>query len=104
AHFARTPNCRLILQHLACMWVLAVIGVFLGTLLPPSIVLPLSIICFILLIVTYFVRTLQLANFILYSIPFLMGIMLFWVTQFFINVLGIVLVLSVFISTVIIFI
>ena len=104
AHFARSPNTRLILQHLACMWVLTVIGVFLGTLLPPWIVLPLSIICFTLLIVTYFVRTIKLANAILYSIPFLMGIMLFWVTQFFIHFLGVVLVLSVFIATVIIFI
>lgn len=101
--FGRNRNIDLILKHFTCMWILTVIGVFIGTLLPPTIVIPLSITCLILLIITSFLRSIRLANFILYSIPFLMGILLFWVTQFFINVIGKELVLSVFIGTTIIF-
>lgn len=100
----RNRNLNRVLKHFAFMWVLTVVGMFIATLLPSSIVMPLSIVCIILLIITCFVRNVQLANSIMYSIPFLMGILLFWTTQFFIGELGKELVLLVFGATVVIFI
>ncbi|MFJ7953399.1 Bax inhibitor-1 family protein [Lysinibacillus sp. NPDC096418] len=100
----RSRNLNRVLKHFAFMWVLTVVGLFIATLLPSSIVLPLSIICIVLLIIACFVRSVQLANSIMYSIPFLMGVLLFWTTHFFIGELGQELVLLVFGATVAIFI
>ena len=100
----RNRNLNRVLKHFALMWVLTVVGMFIATLLPPSIVMPLSIVCLVLLIITCFVRSVKLANSIMYTIPFLMGILLFWITQFFIWELGKELVLLVFGATVVTFI
>lgn len=86
------------------MWILTAIGLFVGTMLPPTIIMPISIITLILLIIVIFVRNVRLANSIMYAIPFLLGITLFWTTQFYINELGSALVFSVFIGTIAIFI
>ena len=100
----RNRNINNILKHFAFMWGLTVVGMFVATLLPSAIVMPLSIICLVLLIIVCFVRSVKLANSIMYTIPFLMGILLFWITQFFIGKLGQELVLLVFGATVTIFI
>lgn len=102
-HYVRNRNFDLILKHFACMWLLTCLGLVIGMFLPSSIVLPLSIICLVLLIFVVFIRSFYLANFILYSIPFLMGILLFWVMQFFIDVLGKEFVFAVFVGTIIIY-
>ena len=86
------------------MWILTAIGLFVATMLPPAIIMPISIITLILLIIVIFVRNVRLANSIMYAIPFLLGITLFWTTQFYINELGGALVFSVFIGTIFIFI
>lgn len=86
------------------MWILTAVGLFVGTMLPPAIIMPISIITLILLIIVIFVRNVRLANSIMYAIPFLLGITLFWTTQFYINELGSALVFSVFIGTIFIFI
>lgn len=86
------------------MWMLTAVGLFIGTMLPPSIILPISIITIILLIVVIFVRNVRLANSIMYAIPLLVGITLFWTTQFYMNELGSTLVFSVFVGTIVIFI
>ena len=52
------------------MWVLTVVGMYIATLLPPAIVMPISIIALVLLIIVIFVRNLKLANSIMYTIPF----------------------------------
>ena len=100
----RNRNLNNVLKHFAFMWALTVFGMWIATLLSPSIALPLSLICLVLIIITCFVRSIKLANSILYSIPFLMGILLFWTTQFFIGELGQEIVLLVFGASVIIFI
>ena len=92
----RNQNLNRVLKHFAFMWVLTVVGLFIATLLPSAIVMPLSIICIVLLIIACFVRSVKLANSIMYTIPLLMGILLFWTTQFFIGELGKELVLLVF--------
>ena len=104
AYTNRNQNLNKILKHFTFMWVLTAIGIFVATLLPPTVIMPLSILCIILLIIACFVRSLKLANSIMYAIPFLMGILLFWTTQFFMDKLGSQLVLVVFGATVIIFI
>jgi len=104
AYTNRNQNLNKILKHFTFMWVLTAIGIFVATLLPPAVIMPLSILCIILLIIACFVRSLKLANSIMYAIPFLMGILLFWTTQFFMDKLGSQLVLVVFGATVIIFI
>ncbi|MEB2280983.1 Bax inhibitor-1 family protein [Lysinibacillus xylanilyticus] len=102
--YAKNQNLNKILKHFAFMWVLTVVGMYIATLLPPAIVMPISIIALVLLIIVIFVRNLKLANSIMYTIPFLMGILLFWTTQFYIVELGQQLVLLVFVATVAIFI
>lgn len=95
---------RLVLQHFALMWGLTAIGLLIGMLLPSSIVLAIAIMNIILLIVVVFVRNVYLAGGILYTVPFLTGIMFFWLGQFFIEALGAAFLLSVFFGTVILFI
>lgn len=102
--YAKNQNLNKILKHFAFMWVLTVIGMYIATLLPPAIVMPIAIIALVLLVIAMFVRKLKLANSIMYAIPFLMGILLFWTTQFYIAELGQQLVLLVFVATVAIFI
>ncbi|MCL1700401.1 Bax inhibitor-1 family protein [Lysinibacillus sp. Bpr_S20] len=102
--YAKNQNLNKILKHFAFMWVLTVIGMYIATLLPPAIVMPIAIIALVLLLIAMFVRKLKLANSIMYAIPFLMGILLFWTTQFYIAELGQQLVLLVFVATVAIFI
>ncbi|WP_332646786.1 Bax inhibitor-1/YccA family protein [Lysinibacillus sp. 54212] len=93
-----------VLKHFTFMWVLTGIGLFTGSLLSPAIILPISIITIILLIVSIFVRSIRLANIISYALPFLIGITLFWTTQFYIEELGAGLVFSVLIGTIAVFI
>ena len=100
----RNRNLNSVLKHFAFMWGLTIVGLFIATLLPRAIIMPLSIICIVLLIITCFVRSVKLANSIMYAIPLLMGILLFWTTQFFVGELGKELVLLVFGATVAIFI
>lgn len=95
---------RLVLQHFALMWGLTAIGLLIGMLLPSSIVLAIAIMNIFLLIVVVFVRNVYLAGGILYAVPFLTGIMFFWLGQFFIEALGAAFLLSVFFGTVILFI
>ncbi|WP_107923978.1 Bax inhibitor-1/YccA family protein [Lysinibacillus parviboronicapiens] len=104
AYANRNQKLNKILKHFTFMWVLTVVGMLVATQLPPAMVMPLSIICIILLIITCFVRSMKLAHSIMYSIPFLMGILLFWTTQFYIGQLGQQFVLLVFGATVVIFI
>ncbi|MEO4053207.1 Bax inhibitor-1 family protein [Solibacillus sp. CAU 1738] len=100
----KNKNLSKVLKHFMFMWILTAVGLFVGTMLPPAITMPISIITLILLIIVIFVRNVRLANSIMYVIPFLLGITLFWTTQFYINELGSALVFSVFIGTIIIFI
>lgn len=104
AYSNRNQNLNKVLKHFTFMWGLTAIGIFVATLLTPAVIMPLSLLCIILLIIACFVRSLKLANSIMYAIPFLMGILLFWTTQFFMDKLGSQLVLVVFGATVIIFI
>ena len=99
----RNRNVNTILQHFAIMWGLTVIGLLFGMWLPSSVVTPLSLICLILIVVTCFMKHIRLPALILYTVPFLTGIMLFWISQFFIDILGADLMITVFICTVIIF-
>lgn len=94
----------LVLKHFMFMWIVTAGGLFVGTLLPPSVTLPIAIITLILLILVIFVRNIRLANSIMYAIPFLLGITLFWSTQFYIDALGSSLVFSVLVGTIVIFI
>ncbi len=70
AYANRNQNLNKILKHFTFMWVLTAIGIFVATLLPSTVVMPLSLICIILLIIACFVRSLKLANSIMYAIPF----------------------------------
>lgn len=97
-------NLSLVLKHFAVMWVLTVLGFFIGIFLPLYFVIPLSIINISLLIVVVFVRQVLLASPVLYTIPFLSGIMFSWFSLFFIERLGGSFVFSVIIGTAIIFI
>ena len=86
------------------MWVITALGMFVGTFLPPTVLLPISLITIFLLIIVIFIRSIRVLNTILYCIPFFIGITLFWSTQFYIEQLGSSLVFALFIGTVVIFI
>ncbi|MGM9951335.1 MAG: Bax inhibitor-1 family protein [Lysinibacillus sp.] len=93
-----------VMKSFAIMWVITAIGMFVGTILPPAIAMAASLVALVLLIITIFVRSAAFSKFVAYLLPFLMGIGLFWSTQFYINELGEGLVLLIFFSTVAIFI
>lgn len=99
----RNRNVNNILQHFAVMWGLTLLGVLFGTWLPSSVVTPLSLVCFLLIVMTCFFKQIRLPDLILYIIPFLMGITLFWLFVLFIDILGADLMFTVFISAVLIF-
>ncbi|MBD8025679.1 Bax inhibitor-1/YccA family protein [Ureibacillus sp. Re31] len=94
---------RKVLKHFAIMWLLTGVGFFVGSVLPPTVLLPVSIITILLLIIAIFVRNIRMMNTILYCIPFLVGITFFWSTQFYIDQLGMETVLITLIGTIVIF-
>lgn len=98
-----TSAFSLVMRHFTAMWLLTAVGLWVGTLLPPSWMTPIAIVTLVLLIITIFVRKIRLLNFLLYCIPLLIGITLFWSTQFYIAELGETLVFGVFIGTVLLF-
>lgn len=97
-------NFQRVMWHFMLMWLITAAGMLVGTLLPPSVLLPISFITLFLLIIVIFIRSIRVINTILYCVPFLIGITLFWTTQFYIEELGSELVFAVFIGTVVIFI
>ena len=97
-------NFQRVMWHFMLMWLITAAGMLVGTLLPPSVLLPISFITLFLLIIVIFIRSIRVINTILYCVPFLIGITLFWTTQFYIEELGSALVFAVFIGTVVIFI
>ncbi len=100
----KMKNFQRVMWHFMIMWVITAVGMLVGTFLAPSVLLPISIITIFLLIIVIFIRSIRVLNTILYCIPFLIGITLFWSTQFYIEELGSALVFAVFIGTVVIFI
>lgn len=79
---------KLVLQHVAVMWVLTVMGLVLAGFLPGYLVISFAILAIILQVLFFFVRTIQIADYILLSIPFFNGILLFWIAHFFFELLG----------------
>ena len=94
----------LVLKQFTWMWALTGVGLFIGSLLSPKIIFPISLITIVLLIVVFFVRNLDFINIIVYILPILVGITLFWTTQFYIEQLGNALVFGVFIGTILVFV
>lgn len=99
-----SPILKKVLQHFAYMWILTALGLFVGSFLPTSVLMPVSILTVILLIVTIFVRNVKIANTLLYCIPFLMGITLFWSMRFYSDKLGQETVIATLVGTIVIFI
>ncbi len=97
-------NFQRVMWHFLIMWVITAVGMMVGTFLSPSVLLPISLMTIFLLIIVIFIRSIRIINTILYCIPFLVGITLFWSTQFYIEELGRALVFAVFIGTVVVFI
>ena len=95
---------NLVLKQFTWMWVLTGVGLFIGSLLPPAIILPISILTIVLLIAVFFVRSVSFINIIVYILPILIGITLFWTTQFYIEQLGSALVFGVLIGTILVFV
>lgn len=91
---------RRVMRSFALMWLLTAVGLWLGTLLPESVRLPVAVTTFVLLIIMMFVRKVRIYNTLAYLIPLLIGITLFWTTQFYIAELGEQLVFTVFIATI----
>ena len=94
----------LVLKQFTWMWALTGVGLFIGSLLSPKIMFPISLITIVLLIVVFFVRNVDFINIIVYILPVLIGITLFWTTQFYIEQLGNALVFGVLIGTILVFV
>lgn len=95
---------RRVMRVFALMWALTAVGLFIGARLPESVIMPISIATFALLIVMLFIRKIRVLNTIAYMIPLLIGITLFWTMQFYVDELGAQLVLTVFFATIALFI
>ena len=93
----------LVLKQFTWMWGLTGVGLFIGSLLSPKIIFSISLITITLLIVVFFVRNIDFINIIVYILPILVGITLFWTTQFYIEQLGNALVFGVLIGTILVF-
>lgn len=93
-----------VMKSFALMWVLTAVGMYIGTLVSPAIAAIASVFALVLLFVAIFVRSYRVSKWIAYAVPFLLGIMLVWTTQFYIDALGKGLVLILFIGTVATFI
>ena len=94
----------LVLKQFTWMWGLTGVGLFIGSLLSPKIIFSISLITITLLIVVFFVRNIDFINIIVYILPILIGITLFWTTQFYIEQLGNALVFGVLIGTILVFV
>ena len=94
----------LVLKQFTLMWGLTGLGLFIGSLLPPKIIFPISILTILLLIAVFFVRSVSFISIIVYVLPILIGITLFWTTQFYIEQLGSALVFGVLIGTILVFV
>jgi len=94
----------LVLKQFTLMWGLTGVGLFIGSLLPPTIIFPISLLTILLLITVFFVRSVSFISIIVYILPILIGITLFWTTQFYIEQLGSALVFGVLIGTIIVFV
>ena len=94
----------LVLKQFTLMWGLTGIGLFIGSLLPPTIIFPISILTILLLIAAFVIRSVSFISIIVYVLPILIGITLFWTTQFYIEQLGSALVFGVLIGTIIVFV
>ena len=94
----------LVLKQFTLMWGLTGIGLFIGSLLPPKIIFPISILTILLLIAAFVIRSVSFISIIIYVLPILIGITLFWTTQFYIEQLGSALVFGVLIGTILVFV
>ena len=94
----------LVLKQFTLMWGLTGIGLCIGSLLSPAIMFTISILTILLLITVFFVRSVTFINIIVYILPILVGITLFWTTQFYIEQLGNALVFGVLIGTILVFV
>ena len=94
----------LVLKQFTLMWGLTGIGLFIGSLLPPTIIFPISILTILLLIAAFVIRSVSFISIIVYVLPILIGITLFWTTQFYIEQLGSALVFGVLIGTILVFV
>lgn len=94
----------LVLKQFTLMWGLTGLGLFIGSLLPPTIIFPISILTILLLIAAFVIRSVSFISIIVYVLPILIGITLFWTTQFYIEQLGSALVFGVLIGTIIVFV
>ena len=94
----------LVLKQFTLMWGLTGIGLFIGSLLPLTIIFPISILTILLLIAAFVIRSVSFISIIVYVLPILMGITLFWTTQFYIEQLGSALVFGVLIGTILVFV
>ena len=94
---------NLVLKQFTWMWGLTGAGLGIGALLSPSVIFPISLITIALLILVFFVRSSSFINIIIYILPVLVGITLFWTTRFYIEQLGGALVFGIFIGTIIVF-
>lgn len=93
-----------VLKTFVVMWLVSMVGMGLGMVLPPPIAMVAIGLEVVLLISLFFVRKTKIANGVMFAITALSGISLYWIVKRFAGELGADVVLVVFISTAIIFI
>ncbi|MBG9693247.1 hypothetical protein ABD91_21145 [Lysinibacillus sphaericus] len=99
-----SENHKKVLKHFSFMWVLTGAGIYVGTLVPPIVALIAGILAILILILAVFAEGLRRNPITYHSVPFLLGIGLWFTTTFYIDKMGAGTVLSIFIGTVVLFI
>lgn len=94
-----------VLRFFTLLWLLTIIGLLIGTVIPQSLIMPISIVTLILLVLMMFSRTMRrLGRFVSMVVALLTGITMYSLLNFYLGALGGGLVLLVFGTTAIIFV
>lgn len=94
-----------VLRFFTLLWLITIVGLMIGTVIPQSLIMPISIVTLVLLVLMMFSRTMRrLGRFVSMVVALLTGITMFSLLNFYLGALGGGLVLLVFGTTAIIFV
>lgn len=94
-----------VLRFFTLLWLVTIIGLLIGTVIPQSLIMPISIVTLVLLVLMMFSRTMRrLGRFVSIIVALLTGITMYSLLNFYLGALGGGLVLLVFGTTAIIFV
>lgn len=94
-----------VLRFFTLLWLITIVGIVIGVFIPPTLVMPISIVTLVLLVLMMFSRTMRrLGRFVAMIVALLTGITMYSLLYFYLGELGGGLVLLIFGTTAVIFV